>query len=224
MRRIRVLVVDDHGLMVEAVRLALEREDDIDIVGDVQRGADVLPEIARRQPEVVLLDIRMPDVDGLTILARLHERYPTVKVVMLSAIDDPKVAEEALRLGAAAYLDKHTDPSTLASVLRRVAAGEKLDPAATASDRPAQPASAVEASLTEREREILTRVAEGRSNAEVARDLFLSEQTVKYHLTSVYRKLGVEGRAGAIRFWFEYGLLDTTAHGLNGLNGLNGLG
>ena len=210
-RRIRVLVVDDHGLMVEAVRLALEREADIEVVGEARRGADVLPEVARRQPDVVLLDIRMPNVDGLEVLELLHERYPNVKVVMLSAIDDPEVAREALRRGALAYVDKRTDPATLASTLRRVTAGEEVGRGITVAGPEVEAHSPPEVRLTEREREIVARVADGQSNSQIARELFLSEQTVKYHLTNVYRKLGVDGRAGAVRFWYEHGLLDAGA-------------
>jgi DNA-binding NarL/FixJ family response regulator len=203
MRRIRVLVVDDHGLMVEAVRLALEREGDIALVGEARRGADVLPEVARRQPDVVLLDIRMPDVDGLETLGHLRRCWPGIRVVMFSGIGDPDVAQEALRLGAAAYVDKRTDPATLASTLRRVVAGEATGHAVT-PEVPEERQPLGGARLTQREREILARVVEGHSNGEIAGDLFLSEQTVKYHLTNVYRKLGVEGRAGVIRVWFEH--------------------
>jgi DNA-binding NarL/FixJ family response regulator len=233
MRRIRVLVVDDHGLMVEAVRLALEREGDIEIVGEARKGADVLPEVARRQPDVVLLDIRMPDVDGLTVLELLRERHPEVKVVMLSAINDPEVAREARARGAVAYLDKGTDPGTLAAALREIVAG-----ANSSQNLPRPTAERTHPSrellLTDREREILIQVAAGRSNpeiaevlvlsvhtverhvaniyAKIARDLFLSEQTIKYHLTNVYRKLGVKSRTGAVRFAFEHALVDFAEH------------
>lgn len=200
MRRIRVLVVDDHGLMIEAVRIAMEREPDIQVVGEARHGRDVLPEVARRQPDVVLLDIRMPDVDGLTVLRDLHARYPGVKVVMLSGITDPEVEREALLAGASAYLDKRVDPVTLAASLRdamRGAGAAVVAHGAVASVTP---------SLTDREREILIQVGRGKSNAEIATSLWLAEQTIKYHLTNVYRKLGVKGRAGAVRYVFEHGL------------------
>jgi DNA-binding NarL/FixJ family response regulator len=206
MRRIRVLVVDDHGLMVEAVRLALEREGDIEIVGDARTGRDVLPEVARRQPDIVLLDIRLPDIDGLAVLERLRARRPDVKVVMLSAIGDPAVTRRALELGASAYLDKHVDPATLASSLRRIMAGS-LPASAGSSNNNAGSASRGFA-LTRRERQVLAHVAKGRSNSEVAGELWLSEQTVKYHLTNIYRKLGVKGRTGAVRYAFEHGLIN----------------
>jgi DNA-binding NarL/FixJ family response regulator len=200
MRRIRVLVVDDHGLMIEAVRIAMEREPDIEIVGEARSGRDVLPEVARRQPDIVLLDIRMPDVDGLTVLRALHARYPEVRVVMLSGITDPEVEREALLSGAVAYLDKRVDPATLAASLRRVMKGPAAAVFAHAAAPPETP------TLTVREREILTHVSHGKSNADIAGSLWLSEQTIKYHLTSVYRKLGVKGRAGAVRYVYEHGL------------------
>jgi DNA-binding NarL/FixJ family response regulator len=156
---------------------------------------------------VVLLDIRMPDVDGLAVLDRLDERYPKIKVVMLSAIDDPEVAQEAIRRGAVAYLDKRTEPGTLASALRSVVAGGDAIPEVTA---PTTPSSRRMRNLllTAREREILTQVASGRTNPEIARELYLSEQTIKYHLTNVYRKLSVGSRTEAARFAYEHGLVD----------------
>jgi DNA-binding NarL/FixJ family response regulator len=204
-RQIRVLVVDDHGLMVEAVRLALDREPDIEIVGGVGAGRQVVPAVVLTRPEIVLLDIGMPEVDGLEVLDRLHAEHPEVKVVMLTGVSDSAVARDAIRRGATAYVDKRVDPATLATTLRKVAAGTIPPPlfaASTEARAPQLPA------LSTREREILTRVAAGRSNREIAGELWLSEQTVKYHLTNVYRKLGVKGRTGAIRFAFDYGILD----------------
>jgi DNA-binding NarL/FixJ family response regulator len=204
-RQIRVLVVDDHGLMVEAVRLALDRERDIEIVGGVGAGRQVIPAVVLTRPEIVLLDIGMPEVDGLEVLDRLHAEHPEVKVVMLTGVSDSAVARDAIRRGAAAYVDKRVDPATLATTLRKVAVGTIPPPlfaASTEAHAPQLPA------LSTREREILTRVAAGRSNREIAGELWLSEQTVKYHLTNVYRKLGVKGRTGAIRFAFDHGILD----------------
>ena len=201
MRRIRVLVVDDHGLMIEAVRIAMDREQDIEIVGEARSGREVLPEVARRQPDIVLLDIRMPDVDGLTVLRELRVRHPDVKVVMLSGLADPEIEREALLAGAVAYLDKRVDPATLAACLRSVMDGA----AAAAGTGCAPPDDAAFTALTEREREILVQVSRGKSNADIAAGLWLSEQTIKYHLTNVYRKLGVKGRPGAVRYVFEHG-------------------
>jgi DNA-binding NarL/FixJ family response regulator len=202
MRRIRVLVVDDHGLMIEAVRIAMDREHDIEIVGEARTGREVLPEVARRQPDIVLLDIRMPDVDGLTVLRELRVRHPDVKVVMLSGQADPEIEQEALHAGALAYLDKRVDPSTLAACLRSVMDGAIAGPGTGCPP----PDGAAFPALTEREREILVQVSRGKSNADIAATLWLSEQTIKYHLTNIYRKLGVKGRPGAVRYVFELGL------------------
>jgi DNA-binding NarL/FixJ family response regulator len=212
MRPIRVLIVDDHGLMIEAIRIALEREPDIEIVGEARGGRAVLPEVARRQPDIVLLDVRMPDVDGLTVLHELHGRYPEIKVVMLTGVADEAVEREALLGGALAYLDKHIDPVTLAASLRDVMEGAATTVVAHTTSAPSDTVS----SLTQREREILAHLSRGASNAEIAASLWLTEQTIKYHLTNIYRKLGVKGRAAAVRYVFEHGLAPELERSLTG--------
>jgi DNA-binding NarL/FixJ family response regulator len=206
-RPIRVLVADDHGLIREAIRLALERERDIAIVAETATGAQVLPHVRESRPDVVLLDIRMPGMDGLDVLERLTAQYPSVKVAMLSAIDDHEVAARALQLGAVAYLGKRIDPGGLAATIRGIAGGSvSMQTFGLTGSAVAHGAS--EGGLSPREAEILKRVASGRSNREIASELWLSEQTVKYHLTNVYRKLGVRGRTGATRYAFEHALVD----------------
>jgi two-component system nitrate/nitrite response regulator NarL len=208
-RHIRVLVADDHRLMRNAVRLAMARERDIEVVAEASNGVEVLPSVARSLPDIVLLDIRMPGVDGLEVLDRLHDNYPAVKVVMLSGIDDPDVAKDALRRGAAAFLEKRVDPAGLAACLRRTMAAEIPTPEPRRPERAGEVVS--HSTLSGREREILGHVAMGSSNNEIARTLWLSEQTVKYHLTNVYRKLGVRGRTQAARYALEHGLARTVA-------------
>jgi len=210
MRHIRILVADDHRLMREAVGLALGREPDLEIVGEAADGGEVLAHVAREQPDVVLLDIRMPGIDGLQVLDRLHDEYPDVKVVMLSAIDEPQVAQDALRRGAAAYLEKHVEPAGLASSLRQAMAGAISIPRSSRPRDSAEDAD-TQLGLSSREREILALVATGSSNSEIAAALWVSEQTVKYHLTHVYRKLGVRGRTEAVRYAYEHGLAGTVA-------------
>jgi DNA-binding NarL/FixJ family response regulator len=205
MRVIRVLVADDHRLIREALRLALAAEADLEVVAEAADGSEVLPRVEQSRPDLVLLDVRMPGMDGIETLVRLRERYPALKVVMLSAVDEPEVADEALACGAAAYLGKRVDPLTVASTLRAIANGGVVKRSVGVSRKAAAGASDG-ARLSAREREIVSRVAAGRSNKEIARELWVSEQTVKYHLTNVYRKLGVGGRAEAARFAFENGL------------------
>jgi DNA-binding NarL/FixJ family response regulator len=201
---IRVFVADDHGLVLQALRLALEPHPEIEIVGEAKSGSEVLPRVAETNPNLVLLDIRMPGLDGLQVLDRLQKLYPELKVVMLSGVDDPELAAEALRRGAKAFLGKGIDPSEVAPVLRQVFEGLLVTESFGASgfaDRAAN-----EFGLTGREREILEQVASGRSNKHIAADLWLSEQTIKYHLTNVYRKLEVGSRTEAARFAYEHGL------------------
>ena len=200
MRPIRVFIADDHGLVLQALRLALEPHPEIEIVGEAKSGSEVLPRVAETNPDLVLLDIRMPGLDGLQVLDRLQKLYPEIKVVMLSGVDDPELATEALRRGAKAFLGKGIDPADVAPVLRQVFEGTLVTESFGASG------AADEFGLTGREREILEQVAAGRSNKQIAADFWLSEQTIKYHLTNVYRKLQVGSRTEAARFAYEHGL------------------
>ena len=197
--------MDDHGLVLQAVRLALEPHSDFEIVGETTSGSEVLPRVAELQPDLVLLDIRMPGLDGLQVLDRLQEHHPEMKVVMLSGVEDTDLATEAMRRGAKAFLGKGIDPAEVAPVLRQVFEGEVVTEAVGNSTGFAQRA-ADEFDLTSREREILEQVAAGRSNKQIAREFWLSEQTIKYHLTNVYRKLGVSSRTEAARFAYDHGL------------------
>ena len=204
MRPIRVFVADDHGLVLQALHLALEPHPEIEIVGEAKSGSEVLPRVAETDPDLVLLDIRMPGLDGLQVLDRLQKAYPEIKVVMLSGVDDPELATEALRRGATAFLGKGIDPADVAPVLRQVFEGTLVTESFGASG--AAERAADEFGLTGREREILEQVAAGHSNKQIAADFWLSEQTIKYHLTNVYRKLQVGSRTEAARFAYEHGL------------------
>jgi two-component system nitrate/nitrite response regulator NarL len=204
LRQIQVFLADDHGLMLQAVRLALEPHPEIEIVGEARSGSEVLPRVAETRPDIVLLDIRMPGLDGLQVLDRLQKLYPETKVVMLSGVDEPGLAEEALRRGAKAFLGKGIDPADVAPVLHQVSQGTVVTESFGAPGIAG--AAADEFGLTGRESEILEQVASGQSNKQIAGKFWLSEQTIKYHLTNVYRKLGVNSRTEAARFAYEHGL------------------
>jgi len=206
-----VFVADDHGLVLQALHLALEPHPEIEIVGEAKSGSEVLPRVAETDPDLVLLDIRMPGLDGLQVLDRLQKAYPEIKVVMLSGVDDPELATEALRRGAKAFLGKGIDPADVAPVLRQVFEGTLVTESFGASG--AAERAADEFGLTGREREILEQVAAGHSNKQIAADFWLSEQTIKYHLTNVYRKLQVGSRTEAARFAYEHGLAGTALTG-----------
>jgi DNA-binding NarL/FixJ family response regulator len=162
--------------------------------------------VERRRPEVVLLDLYMPGVRGAELIAQIRSQWPEVKTVVLSANEDRASIDSALNAGASAYIVKSVNPSDLSSVIRQVAGGaifhapSRPATAAPAAEEPAGP------DLTERERTILAAIASGQTTAAISRELWVSEHTIKFHLTNIYRKLGVSNRAGAVRFAIEHGL------------------
>jgi NarL family two-component system response regulator YdfI len=209
MRRLKVLVADDHELMVEAVRLALGHAvDEFEIVATTTRGQQVLPLTAQTDPDVVLLDLKMPGMDGLTCLELLRQRHPRVKAIVLSGVDDPNVIRSAFSRGAAAFIRKHVDPRDLPSALRQAANGTVVQPIYGEIEK-AQSSPADDAGLTEREVAILSALADGMSNKQIARQLWLAEQTVKFHLTNIYRKLEVTTRTEAVNVAYRRGVLET---------------
>ena len=210
MRHLKSLSADDHQLMIHAIRLVLEDSEDIEIVGEADSGSKVLPLVGQTSPDLVLLDIRMPGMDGLTVLERLRERYPKVRVAVLSAVDDPSVIQAAFNRGASAFIVKHIDPRDLPAAIRQAIAGAIFQPLGLLER--AADVAAREADLSKRELTILQALQSGRSNKQIAAELFLAEQTVKFHLTNIYRKLGVSSRTEAVRYAFEHGLAERIAY------------
>jgi DNA-binding NarL/FixJ family response regulator len=202
----RVLVADDHRLMLDGVRRALEADGGFEIVGETQDGAQVVELVGKTKPDLVLLDVRMPNVDGLACLDEIHKRFPEVKVVMLSASTSPELIAAALRRGASAYLAKSVDPNDLPSTLRQAIEGNVFSASSFTGE--AENDSAKAAGLTERERSILEALAKGKSNDEIAKELWVTQQTVKFHLTNIYRKLGVKNRTEATRLAYQRGLVE----------------
>jgi DNA-binding NarL/FixJ family response regulator len=206
--RTKVLIADDHPLVLEGIRRALDDIDDIEVVGEARTGSQVLPLVGRTNPDLVLLDIRMPHVDGLACLDGIRRRYPRVKVVMLSAYADRDHIDAALRRGAAAYVVKSVSPLDLPSALRQAIDGTVVHVLGTAEDTEA---STAETGLTKRELAMLKAVARGLTNQAIGREMWVTEQTVKFHLRNIYRKLGVTSRTEAARFAYEHGLVESTA-------------
>jgi DNA-binding NarL/FixJ family response regulator len=201
--RHRLLIADDHRLMVAAVRMAFASESDFEIVGEVEAGHQLLPLVGRTSPDIVVLDLSMPGMDGLRCLELLRERHPNVKTIVLSGSDDPAAVDASLARGAIAFVRKTVDPTDLAAVIRQAVDGNVYYPCGYGRSVAPQP----DWELTPREVEILRAVAEGRSNKEMAKEFWLSTHTIKYHLTSIYRKLGVSGRTEAVRLAYEHGLI-----------------
>jgi DNA-binding NarL/FixJ family response regulator len=207
--KLRVLLADDHPLMIAAVRSALESEKDFEIVGEATSGSQVMPLVSSARPDVVLIDLRLPEIDGLTCLERICAKHPTVRVVLFSGVDDREQIAVALERGACAYLVKSIHPGDLAAVIRQAVAGSffcvaGLDTATTRS-------GGDDAGLSGRETEILCGVSRGLSNRAIAKELWLSDQTVKFHLHNIYRKLEVANRTEAAKYAFDRGLGEATA-------------
>jgi DNA-binding NarL/FixJ family response regulator len=210
----RVVIADDHRLMLDGIRRALEADGGFEIVGETMNGSEVLSIVSRTRPDLVVLDVRMPQVDGLTCLDEIVRRYPDIKVVMLSASTSPDLIQSALRRGASAYLAKSVNPSDLPSTLRQVLDGNVWSMKDVVANEQGAGANAL--GLTERERAILRALAQGSSNAEIAKELWVTQQTVKFHLTNIYRKLGAKNRTQATRIAQQQGLVDSPLFGDDG--------
>ncbi|ASY34427.1 MULTISPECIES: response regulator transcription factor [unclassified Streptomyces] len=216
----RVIIVDDQAMVRAGFAALLAAQSDIDVVGEAPDGAQGVELSRRTHPDVVLMDVRMPEMDGLEAARRLLAPPPGVthrpRVLMLTTFDVDDYVYEALRAGASGFLLKDAPPADLIAAVRVVAAGDALlAPSVTrrliadfARQRPApgKPALRLKA-LTERETEVLTLVARGRSNTEIAESLVLAEQTVKTHVSRVLTKLGLRDRAQAVVFAYESGLV-----------------
>jgi DNA-binding NarL/FixJ family response regulator len=206
-KRLKVLLADDHRLMLAGIRRALEAAEDIEIVGEAYSGSQVLPLVSRTNPDVVLLDLRMPEMDGLACLELIRKRHPEVKVVVLSVFSDSEHIETALKRGACGYIVKTVNPIDLPSAIRQVVEGAVYH--AVGLPEVDESASARAAGLTDREIAILRAVARGLSNQSIGKELWVTEQTVKFHLTNIYRKLGVANRTEAARYAYQNGLVES---------------
>jgi DNA-binding NarL/FixJ family response regulator len=208
--RMKLLVADDHRLLIEGVRLALAEQPDIEIVAEATSGSQVLPLVGQTSPDIVLLDIAMPGMDGLTCLELIRRRHPEVKVVMLSGSQETEQIQAALKRGASAYIVKTVDPIELPAILRQVAAttSPSADSQVWGRQDVDEDRTALEQGLTRSEIAILKAVARGVSNQQIADELWVTEQTVKFHLTNIYRKLNVKNRTEATRFAYQHGLVE----------------
>jgi DNA-binding NarL/FixJ family response regulator len=199
--KITVLIADDHPVVRQGLRVLLSLEDDIEVVGEVGDGAEAVELAAALVPDVILLDLKLPVLDGLGVLAGLRDRGLPARTLVLTSVADQASVTVALRAGAAGFLYKDVDPDALVRAVRAVHDGHTIlaPEAAGALVRSRARSAAVAGldALTPREREVLAQVAEGRSNREIARLLHMSEKTVKAHVSSVLAKLGVADRTQA---------------------------
>jgi DNA-binding NarL/FixJ family response regulator len=214
-----VLIVDDQALVRAGFRMILEAEEGVDVVGEAANGGEAVAEARRLAPDVVLMDVRMPDMDGIEATRRLLDTDGcSAKVVMLTTFDMDEYVYDALRAGASGFLLKDTPPEQLVAGIRAVASGDALlAPSVTRrviEEFVRRPPSSVRtapvelAELTARELEVLKLIARGMSNAEIASDLFVSETTVKTHVAHLLMKLHLRDRVQAVVLAYESGLIE----------------
>jgi DNA-binding NarL/FixJ family response regulator len=215
---IRILIADDHELVRSGLRVMLDAQDDLEVVGEAADGAAAVERAHDLRPDIVVMDIRMPRMDGIEATRRIVAQRPVPpRVLVLTTFDLDEYVWEALRTGAGGFLLKDAAPQQIAEAVRTVAAGESLlAPAVTRrlverfvrTPLPASAERARFAALTERELEVLVLVARGLSNGEIAGRLFLSEATVKTHVTRILGKLGLRDRVQAVVLAYESGLVE----------------
>jgi len=212
---IRVLVADDQSMVRAGFRLLLSGEDGIEVVAEAENGLEAVDKAVRFQPSVVLMDIRMPELDGLEATRRILAADPGARILILTTFDLDEYIYEALQAGASGFVLKDDPPEQLIAAIRTVAAGDALlSPAVTRRviqqftriPRAAQPSGLEQ--LTGRERDVLRLVAQGLSNAEIGEQLYIGETTVKTHVTHVLQKLQLRDRVQAVVLAYQTGLLE----------------
>jgi DNA-binding NarL/FixJ family response regulator len=205
---IRVLIADDHPVVRQGLRTFLGVQEDIEVVGEAADGAEVVARAESLAPDVILLDLKMPDMDGLAALRELGERGVPARVLVLTSVAERARVSPVVRAGAAGYIYKDVDPQALVQAIRSVHDGHLLF-APEAADAMLTPESDKDAvALTEREREVLAQIATGRSNREIARALVVSEKTVKTHVSNILLKLGLQDRTQAALYAVRHGLAE----------------
>lgn len=206
---IRVLIADDHPVVRQGLRTFLGVQDDIDVVGEAADGAEAVARAESLAPDVILLDLNMPGVDGLTALRELRERGVESRVLVLTSVGERARVLPVVRAGASGYLYKDVDPQALVQAIRAVHDGHVLfAPEAADAMMASDQGDKGSAPLTEREREVLVQIAGGRSNREIARVLVVSEKTVKTHVSNILMKLGLQDRTQAALYAVRHGLAE----------------
>lgn len=216
---IRVVLCDDHAMMREGVRHVLAASPGFQVVGEAASGREAVEVAGRMQPDVVVLDISMPEGSGLEVLEDMRRRAPAARVLVLSVHDDTEYVLQSVRAGAAGYLRKDTTPEDLRQAVRAIAAGNgwfspevarHLTAAIRDDEAPPEPVTSTDAELlTAREREVLVRIARGLTNKQAGAELGISTRTVETHRDNLMRKLGIRTVAGLTRFALDTGLIES---------------
>ena len=203
--RIRVLCVDDHPLLREGIASVLEELEDIELVGSADNGTKAIEAFTRLRPDVTLMDLRMPDMDGLTAMSAIRQHYPDARIIVLTTYPGDVQALNALKAGAMGYLLKSSLGNSLLDTIRAVHAGKRVIPEEVAGEIGRH---AADDALSTREIEVLRRVAAGQANKSIARELAISESTVKAHIRSILPKLGANDRTHAVTIALKRGIFD----------------
>lgn len=209
--KITLLVVDDHPIVRGGIVALLSAEPDIDVVAEAGNGADAVEAAIEHRPSVTLMDLRMPDLDGVSAIEQIRSEWPSASIIVLTTYDTDEAIVRAIEAGAAGYLLKDAPPDDLVGAVRRAAAGETVLAPRVAQrlvDRVRNPEAGA---LSAREIEVLREVASGNTNAELADRLHISQATVKTHLLHIYSKLGVSDRAAAVARAYDTGILSSAS-------------
>lgn len=216
---IRLLIVDDQSLIRLGFRMVLDAEPDLDVVGEAADGVEAIAAVRALRPDVVLMDVRMPRMDGIEATTTLVAEHPSLRIVVLTTFDLDEYAFAALRAGASGFLLKDAHPGELTGAIRSAHAGDAvLSPRVTrrmlelfGPSLPAEPVPGLTDSLTDRERDVFAAIGRGLTNAEIGAELFVSESTVKTHVGRVLAKLGARDRVQAVIMAHRMGIVPPTA-------------
>jgi DNA-binding NarL/FixJ family response regulator len=202
---VRVFIVDDHPMLREGTQSSFERAPGIEVVGTASDGASALEQIAQQTPDVLVLDMRLPDMSGVDVARHVRSLFPSIGIVILTGYDDPHYARAVTQLDIQGYLRKTASSDEIVAAVRRVASGRKVfDPEIV---RTLEDTTNTAESLTSRELEVLQLIARGRRNAEIADELTLSVKTVEMHISNMLAKMGSRSRSEAVRAAYQQGLL-----------------
>lgn len=209
MNKIRIMIADDHSIVREGLKQLLELEEDFDVVGQASNGVETIEKVKELEPDILLLDINMPVMNGIKALKKLKEDGITTKVIILTIHEDREYLLETMQIGAAGYILKDSDSASFFKAIRDAYNGESYIQPKLAADlikefnRPRVPRSKSENELTQREYEVIVLIAEGLNNKDIAERLFISEKTVKNHVSNIFRKINVSDRTQAAIYAFK---------------------
>lgn len=212
-KAIRLVLADDHALVLEGLRSLLAHEEDILVIATATDGERLLDAVQRFNPDVVLVDVRMPYLDGVACLERIRSTHPHTRVLLITAFDDPDTLRAVIMAGPDGLLLKCDPPEQVAAAVRQVMAGQLVFPAAARHWLRTSAKPAPDIQLSAREMDVLALVAEGRSNNEITRQLHISANTVKFHLQNIYQSLGVSNRTEASRWYLSRQFARTSSKG-----------